>query len=89
MPLFKNKNKPQDSPVRSPKELPAINGSPEYKLNKIHYNFKRNTIFVHFPNFIDCVVYGSKVGMHFEVVLYKYKYGGAIISKAAHNGGKF
>ena len=43
MPLFKNKNKPQGSPVRSPKEPPAINGSPEYKLNKIHYNFMRNT----------------------------------------------
>ena len=42
-PLFKNKNKPQSSPVRSPKEPPAVNGSPEYKLNKIHYNFMRNT----------------------------------------------
>ena len=28
---------------RSPRELPAIKGSPEYKLNKIHYNFMRNT----------------------------------------------
>ena len=39
MPLFKNKNKPQGSPFRSLKEPPAINGSPEYKLNKIGYNF--------------------------------------------------
>ena len=43
MPLFKNKNKPQGSPIRSPKEPPAINGSSEYKLNKIYYNFMRNT----------------------------------------------
>ena len=43
MPLFKNKNKPKGSPVRSPKEPTAINGSPEYKLNKIHYSFMRNT----------------------------------------------
>ena len=28
---------------RSPKEPPAIKGSPEYNLNKIHYNFVRNT----------------------------------------------
>ena len=28
---------------RSPKEPPAIKWSPEYKLNKIHYNFMRNT----------------------------------------------
>ena len=36
MPLFKNKNKPQGSPVRSPKEPPAINGSPAlfFTLNK-------------------------------------------------------
>ena len=27
MPLFKYKNKPQGSPVRGPKEPPAINGS--------------------------------------------------------------
>ena len=41
--FFKNKNKPNGNPVRSPKEPTATNGSPEYKLNKIHYSFMRNT----------------------------------------------
>ena len=45
--LFKNKNKPQGSPIRSPKEPPAINGSSEYKLNRMlqfHAKYKHEDI---------------------------------------------